>query len=131
MKEAVDHALRDGVPVVVAYVAPGGQPSLSLRGSTQVYGPAQLAIWVRDPSGGMLAGIARNPKIALLYRNPATRQSWQFRGRARVDDDQAVRRRVYDSSPEPERDRDPERRGVALLVDLDRVIERGQSIMER
>ena len=78
-----------------------------------------------------MASIATNPRIALLYRNPATRLSLLFHGRARVTDDEALAAQIYDRAPEAERARDPERLGVAIVVELDRVTQRGELLMER
>jgi hypothetical protein len=118
---AVAGALLNGTPIVVAYVDGDGAPHLSLRGSTQPYGDTQLALWVRDPAGGLLAAIKTNPHVALFYRDPATRTSYQFAGRAHADGDPAVRERVFTNTPEPERNTDARRLGVAVIVDLDRV----------
>ncbi len=132
MKQAIDNALMSGMPVIVAYVGDDGQPGLGYRGSTQVYSDDQLAIWARNPSGGIVkAAESGRTKLALLYRNPETRVAWLFHGRARVDDDPKVRERVYDGSPEVERGLDPERKGRALIIDIDRVVQRGQVLMER
>ena len=131
MRTALNGALADRLPVIVAYVDGDGQPSISFRGTVQPFSDDQLAIWIRNPEGGLLRGVAANPKIALLYRNPAERLGWQFHGRARRDDDGQVRDTVYDNSPEFERNQDPDRKGVAVIVDLDRVIARGEVIMER
>jgi hypothetical protein len=131
MREAINGALSDRVPITVSYVDDDGQPSLSLRGSVQVYGSDQLAIWVRNPSGGILSGITGNPKLALMYRNPTTRLAWQFHGRAERDDTEQARQTIYDNSPEGERNADPDRKGVALVIDIDRVIARGEVLMER
>src|SRR5262245_38185910 len=79
---ALSSALFDGIPMVVAYVDLDGQPSLSFRGSTHVYSPNQLAIWVRNPEGGLLKSLDANNRITLLYRNPTTRANLIFRGQA-------------------------------------------------
>ena len=131
MRLAVDNALDDGCPVISSSVDGEGQPSLSYFGSAQVHGDDQIALWVRNPAGGFLRRIAANPHVAFLYRNPDQRQMWQFHGRARVVDDQDSRDTIYDRSNKLERDRDPDRIGVAVVVDLDRVMERGAVVMER
>jgi hypothetical protein len=118
---AVAGALLNGTPIVVAYVDADGAPHLSLRGSTQPYSDTQLAMWVRDPAGGLLAAIRTNPHVALFYRDPTTRTSYQFAGRARADADPGVRDRVFADTPEPERNTDARRLGVAVIIDLDRV----------
>ena len=121
IKNDVNGALANGTPVVVAYVDAEGAPHLSFRGSAQADGDDRLAIWVRDPEGGLLQAITTNPRIALLYRDPATRRSYRFAGRAHIVTDPEAADRIYSSSPEIERSRDAERQGKAVLVDLDSV----------
>jgi hypothetical protein len=121
IREAVNGALANGTPVVVAYVDERGQPRLSFRGSTQVFSDDQLAIWVRNPEGGLLRALATNPRVTLLYRSPQPRMLLTFEGRAHVDNAEATRTAVYERAPEPERNLDPERTGVPVIVDLDRV----------
>ncbi len=131
LRLAIERALDDRCPVISSSVDGEGQPSLSFYGSTQVHGDDQLAIWVRNPAAGFLRRIAANRQVAFLYRNPAQRQMWQFHGRARVVDDPATRDAIYEGSHQLERDRDPDRLGVAVIIDLDRVLERGTVVMER
>jgi hypothetical protein len=121
VKAVIGGALANGTPVVVAYVDADGAPHVSLRGSVQAFGDDRLAIWVRDPAGGLPRAIPGNPRVALFYRDPTTRTTLQFAGRARIDDDPAVRDVVYTTTPELERDTDPRRRGVAVVVELDSV----------
>jgi hypothetical protein len=78
-------------------------------------------MWVRDRGGGFLKAIPDHPRVALFYRDPATRATYQFAGRAHVDEDPGVRERVYRNSPEPERNLDARRLGAAVVIDLDRV----------
>jgi hypothetical protein len=118
---AVNGALMNATPIIVAYVDAGGVPHLSLRGTTQVYGDQQLAIWIRDAEGGLLKAIETNPALTFFYRDPATRAVYQFTGRGHADADPAVRDVVFDNSPEPERNIDPQRAGVAVVVELDKV----------
>ncbi|MBO0714635.1 MAG: pyridoxamine 5'-phosphate oxidase family protein [Acidimicrobiales bacterium] len=121
MAQAVNRALESGKPITVAYVDADGQPHLSFRGSTQTYAPDQLAIWVRDPEGGILKALERNPRLTLLYRDPETRTTLMFYGRGRVETSEEAHRTVYDHSPEAERQRDPERKGKPVVIELDRV----------
>lgn len=121
IKKLVDNALATRHPMIVAYVDPSGQPILSFRGSTQSFSDDQLAIWVRNSDGSFLNAIARNPKVALMYRDEDTKQTYQFQGRARISTDEEARRRVYEKMEQRERDHDPARTGIALIIDLDRV----------
>jgi hypothetical protein len=44
-----------------------------------------------------------------------------FRGRARVDSSEKVRNHVYEHAHPFERDKDKDRKGAALIIDLDNV----------
>jgi hypothetical protein len=124
LKETVNTALAHGRMMSVAYVSPEGRPELSFRGSVQAYSDTQLAIWVRNPAGGIIQAVgAGRPHIALLYGElgPQSKAFVTFRGRGRVDSSDSVRRKVYDDSHQAERDLDKDRKGVALIIDLDSV----------
>ena len=131
--EAVNGALANGTPVVAAYVDEVGQPHLSLRGTAQVLNSRQMAMWARSPSGGLPSAVARRPRLTLWYRDPSKRVTYQFHGVAHVETDDAVRQRVFDNSPEVERNFDPEQKGAAVVVDVTRVEgrdQRGAFVME-
>ena len=68
-----------------------GQPSLSFRGSAHAFSDTQLAIWVRNPDGGLLKALGANNRITAMYRDPETRASMQFRGKAHLEDSEAGR----------------------------------------
>jgi hypothetical protein len=119
--ETLAAALANRTPVMVAYVDAEGRPQLSYRGTTQVLAEDQLGLWARNPEGGIVNALPNNPNLTLFYRDPATRTNYQFHGRARVTESQSIRDRVFDGSPEPERNFDPQRRGVAIVVDVDSV----------
>ncbi|MGE0316186.1 MAG: carboxylesterase family protein [Lautropia sp.] len=121
LRARVDGALANRCPMVLAYTADDGQPILSFRGSVQVYDDDALAMWIRKPDGRMMASIAVRPRVTLMYRDEATRATYQFQGRARRVDDPDVRERVWSSAPEVERAHDPSRTGAAVVVVLDRV----------
>ncbi len=121
IKEAVNHALEQAKPIVVAYVDEQGQPRLSFRGSTQVYSKDQLAIWVRNPEGGLQKALAKNPRLTLLYRSPEPRMMFNFVGHAHFDSGEDVRKKVYETAPQSEQNADRDRKGMALIIDLDRV----------
>ena len=120
LKDLINGAVDHGSPMVLAVVNEKGQPRLSFRGSAQVYSDDQIGLWVRNTSGETLNAIGSNPNVALMYRS-ATTPMIQFAGRARIADDPAERARVFESAPPRERASDPDRKGVALLIDLDRI----------
>ena len=120
IREHVNGALVNGVPMIVASVSADGRPRLSFRGSTQVFSADQLGFWARNAEGSTLDSIKANPHVALMFRNPKGPVILQFSGRARVAEG-PERDRVYDLAPEYERNADKEKRGVGVIVDLDRV----------
>jgi hypothetical protein len=120
IKELVNNGLATGNPLALAVVTPDNKPVLSFRGSTQVYSDDQLGLWVRNTTGGTIEAIKNNPHVALIYRSAST-PLLQFQGRARIATDATERAKVFESAPERERTADPERKGNAIIIDLDKV----------
>ena len=122
MKKAVNTAFERRKPIVISYIE-NGAPKLSFRGSTQAYSDTSLAIWVRMPDGPILDGIKKNPAVALIYGDFRTdgRDFMIFRGKARIDKSEVARRRVYESAHVYEQGQDKDRKGNAVIVDLDSV----------
>jgi predicted pyridoxine 5'-phosphate oxidase superfamily flavin-nucleotide-binding protein len=131
MRALLAHALDDKLPVVACSVDEDGQPSIAFYGSTQVHSTDQLAIWVRNPEAGLLSRIPGNPHMSFMYRNPPQQIGWQFQGRAKVLEAGDESQQVYDNSPQLEKDRDPDQGGLAVVIDVDRVLARGAVLMER
>ncbi|HTX24759.1 MAG TPA: hypothetical protein VMD03_08890 [Steroidobacteraceae bacterium] len=124
LQDLVNTALERGRMLSVAYVGADGRPELSFRGSVQAYSDHQLAIWVRNPEGGILAAVREGRlHVALLYGEigPDAKAFVTFRGRGRIDDSPAARTAVYGNSPQIERNLDKEQRGLPLIIDLDAV----------
>src|SRR5271167_2253007 len=120
IKELVNNGLASGNPLLLAAVTSDSKPLLSFRGSTQVYSDGQLGLWIRKASGGTIEAIKGNPQVAMMYRS-ATTPMLQFHGRARIATDEAERERVFGNAPEREQKSDPERKGVAIVIDLVKV----------
>jgi hypothetical protein len=120
IRDHVNGALLAGNPMILASVDAAGKPRLSFRGSTQVFSADQLGFWARNAEGTTAGSIATNPHVALMFRHPAQRVVLQFAGRARVVEG-VERERVYDQAPEFEQKADPEKKGVAVVIDLDKV----------
>lgn len=120
IKGWVNNAYDNKTPIVVVYVDENGQPSMSFRGTVQAYGDDKLAFWARG-TGNIQNGLAARPQITIWYRDPAARTTLQFRGRARLTEDQGDRDQIFDTSPAAEQAADPDRKGLAFIIDLDRV----------
>ena len=131
MQEAISSAFTDGFPIVWATAGADQQPVLGFFGTTQAFSDHEIAVWMRTPERGFLSRIAENPKASLLYRNTTSRVSFQVHMEARRVDDEAVRKQVWTSSAEREREQDPEMLGVAVVCEIVRVVQRGEVIMQR
>ena len=117
--QAVNGAYAAGRPIVISYVNADGYPSLSTRGSIHVHGPDQLALWARNPEGGLQKAIATDPKVGLIAFNTDPFTLLFFTGRARVDTSQNDA--VWEKIPDGEKGQDPERKGSAVIIDLDSI----------
>jgi hypothetical protein len=120
IKDLVNGSLESGNPILLAAVDAQNHPVLSFRGSTTVHSDDQLGLWARNATGGTIEAIKHNPNVALMYRS-ATIPLLKFEGRARVVTDAAERDAVFNAAPQREKDGDPERKGTAIIVDLDSV----------
>ncbi len=121
IKAAVDGALDNQTPMLIAYLDGGQQIHLSFRGTIQAYTDDQLALWAREPEGGLPQNIAHRPHVTLFYNDPARRTSYTFYGRARVEHDPTERATIFENSHPREQQVDFRRRGVAIVVDLDKI----------
>jgi hypothetical protein len=119
MKEMIANAIPDNV-MVFAAVSVDGKPLVTFRGSTSAYSDDQLSVWLRHAGGSTEQAIERHPEVVLLYRSKAV-PMLQFNGRARVTTDPTERNRAYEISNPLEQKQDPERKGTAIIVDLDSV----------
>jgi hypothetical protein len=106
----------------LAYVREDGSPSVSFRGSTYVRSSTELALWERKRDSGLAAAITDHPRVSLLFfemEGPGARYL-AIESRARVAPD--LDDEVYGAIIEPERQQDPDRNGVAVVVDVDSVV---------
>lgn len=117
----INGALRNNTPMSVAYVDEDGKPNLSLRGSVQVYSPTQLSIWLRNSGSGMANAITKNPNVALLYRDSATRSTLTIQGVGHIETDPAIRDRVWGMIQDVEQKHETRESGCALIIDLTRL----------
>jgi len=115
-------------PIIVAYVDEQGRPGMSYRGSVVVVSPTQLGMWARNAEGGTSGALGKNANMTLVYREPTPDHNRSaavvtFRGKGRVAAaGDPLREAVYDTMPQRERDADAEKKGVAIIVDLDSVM---------
>jgi nitroimidazol reductase NimA-like FMN-containing flavoprotein (pyridoxamine 5'-phosphate oxidase superfamily) len=121
--EIVDNARTDGdrgQSTGVVATSNDGQPDVALKGSLLVWDADHLAWWERG-HGETEAAVRANPRVAVMVRNlTRDKRSLRFYGEARIVDE-ATRVRIWERVSQVEKDTDPEKQGVAVLVRVDRV----------
>jgi hypothetical protein len=127
IQAAIDGAVLRGRPLMLAYVREDGSPAATVRGSTHVHSPTELAIWVRKRHEGLAKAIGREPRVSLVFLEPGGPGAayLTIQGRARLAPELAEQ--VYAAIPQSERDQDPERNGVPALIDVDAVAGAGSA----
>lgn len=128
MAEYVNRAHADGQPCLVATASKDGVPNLAFKGSVMVWDKDHLAFWERA-HGETLAQLRENPRIAVVYRNAAAGKAWRFWGVTELHERGALRERIMARTIQAELDRDPDRKGVAVLIRVDRVA--GRDVNQR
>ncbi len=117
-----------------AYVDMEGKPHISFYGSTHVHNDDELALWVRNPEGALLKTLPQNPHVAFIYGDIANSIYYTFNGRGRIVSEEATRDRVYAEMHPIELKFDADKRGVAVVVELDKVTvlsAAGKRVMQR
>jgi hypothetical protein len=136
MRELISNSFHDGLPCLVGTIMPNGYPQISPKGSMEIFDDRTLCYWERSFRSSHLA-IQANPQVVVYYRNekrgyelPYRGAALRFFGRARLGN-AAERERVWDLTVQAERDRDPEKNGEAVLIEVARVEDlSGKAIME-
>jgi hypothetical protein len=123
LREAIGSAFDSANFVLVSYIGDDGWPHVSPRGSAQVLGPQQLGLWIRKRDEGLAAAIGSRPELTFFFMDVVQRGVlYTFYGRGHVSGDPQVIDQVWEATPDREQAQDPERKGVAIVVDLERVV---------
>lgn len=116
----LDHEQALTTPLV-ATAGDGGQPDIAYRGSVMVWDRDHLAWWERSKRE-TLTNLGSNKRVCVWVRNTTRdRRSLRFYGEARLVEDGPEREAVWDRVLQVEKDMDKERKGLAVLVRVDRV----------
>jgi hypothetical protein len=138
MTRLIAAAFDDGVPCLVGTSTADGHPQISPKGSVAVYDSETLSFWERSFRSSY-AALEANPHVVVYYRNqaraaemPYRGAALRFHGEARVAAEGPERERAWELTNPGEQSRDPEKKGVAILVRVDKIEElSGTVIMER
>jgi hypothetical protein len=121
-QEFFAEAAADGTPVVVGTTEADGTPDLAMKGSFMVWDKDHVAFWERA-HGETLAALRANKKLTALYRN-SNRMRGQLRLYGEVvtlAEDGNLREQVWNRTIETEQKADPEKKGVGVIVRVDRI----------
>ncbi len=117
---------------LVATVLPSGFAQVSPRGSTMVYDDEHLALWERG-KGSTNANLKDGTKVTVFLRKPQLRESGvlpkggiaRFYGTARIEKSGPAYEEVWRRLVQPEKDRDPDKKGFAVLIKVERAEDLG------
>jgi hypothetical protein len=112
---------------LVGTVQPSGYAQISPRGSTMVYDDQHLALWERG-RGSTNAALRDGAKVTVFLRKPQLREAGvlpkggvaRFYGTAAVHKSGTPYEEVWRRLVQPEKDRDPDKKGYAVLIKVDR-----------
>jgi hypothetical protein len=112
---------------LVATVLPSGYAQVSPRGSTMVFDDEHLAVWERG-KGSTHANLTDGSKVTVFLRKPALREAGilpkggiaRFYGTATIHRSGPVYEEVWARLIQPEKDRDPDKKGFAVVIAVER-----------
>lgn len=119
--DAINSALQESAVCVVATCGPDG-PDVGFKGSVQVFDQDHLSFWERT-RGQHLANLRSDPRVAVMYFNRARGKYMRMYGRAELHEEGPLRDQIMGRTPQPELERDPERKGIGVLISVDRLLE--------
>ncbi|GBD10740.1 hypothetical protein HRbin23_00385 [bacterium HR23] len=129
MRDAINPALARGMPCLLVTAWQDGWPAAGFRGSMMVYDDQHLAYWERT-RGREMASLRENPRVLVIFRDPVKRMGWKFYGVATIYEEGPIREQVMARTVPEELERDPERRGVAVLIRVDRITTLGGRVLQ-
>jgi hypothetical protein len=119
---AINGAYNRGNPVVLGYTDERGRAALSVRGSTHVHSGNELAVWARTPESGFARAIQAQPYVSLLFfgsNDAGPRMLLSIKGKAHTEP--GLNDQVYGAMIPGEREHDPEKKGVAVIIEVGEV----------
>ena len=128
MRKMVDPALANGCPCILATVSADGEPDIGYKGSVMIFDDESLAYWERTRRQH-LKNVQENPKVIVLFRDAKTKVGLRFHGKAEIHEKDALWEQVMARTVKDELDKDPERKGAAVIIRLDKVTNMGGQVL--
>jgi hypothetical protein len=112
---------------LVGSVLPNGFAQVTPRGGTMVFDDTHIALWERG-KGSTSANLADGTPLTVFFRKAQLREEGvlpkggiaRFYGRARIYRSGAIYEEVWRRLVQPEKDRDPQKNGFAVLIEIER-----------
>jgi hypothetical protein len=112
---------------LLATVLPNGFAQVTPRGSTMVFDDEHLAIWERG-RGTTNQNLIDGTKVTVFFRKPQLRENGvlpkggiaRFYGVATLHKSGPMYDEIWNRLIQPEKDRDPEKKGFAVLIEVQR-----------
>ncbi len=108
-------------------VLPNGYAQVTPRGGTMVFDDEHLALWERG-KGSSSAAMRDGTPLTVYLRKPQLREEGllpkggiaRFYGRAKIHKSGPAYEEVWRRLVQPEKDRDPNKAGFAVLIEIER-----------
>jgi Pyridoxamine 5'-phosphate oxidase len=112
---------------LVGTALPDGFAQITPRGSTMVFDDGHLALWERG-KGSTTGNLHDGSKVTVYFRKPQLRADGvlpkggiaRFYGTAAIQKSGAAYEEVWRRLVQPEKDRDPDKKGFAVLIKIER-----------
>lgn len=115
---------------LIGTVLPNGFAQVTPRGSTLVFDDTHFSLWERG-RGSTAENFTDGTKVTIFFRKPQLRSEGilpkggiaRFYGTARLHKSGPIYDEVWTRLIQPEKDRDPDRKGFAVLIEVERAEE--------
>lgn len=132
LHEPIKNAFLAGNVCLVGTVLPNGFAQISPRGSVQVFDDEHLMLWERG-KGSTTENMEDGSKVTIFFRDPKLRESGvlpsggvaRFYGTAKIYKSDPIREQVWEKLIQVEKGRDPEKKGFAVLIKVERAEDLG------
>ena len=122
----INTAFPDNV-CLVGSVLPNGYAQVTPRGGIMVYDATHLASWERG-KGATAGALTDGTRLTVFFRKPQLRADGvlpkggiaRFYGTASIHRSGPVYEDVWRRLIQPEKDRDPDKKGFAVLIEIER-----------
>lgn len=107
-----------------------GMPDIGPKASMMVLDSKRLAYWERSKRTA-LKNLLENPKVCVYFRNSKRKDdlprgaALRFYGTAELHEDGELREQVMARTPQQELDADPDRTGIAVVINVELITDLG------